>query len=121
MSLYSGTVTKDAAVSYLNKLLVDGEADYSWEVLQARGRLETNIMIAESGMVIYKFFGFCLLLVCSLLFFEFGFPLINVWMLFAIAFFGVIARAYGKLIHLLVAVIVISTLIGLWMAYVNMY
>lgn len=114
-------VAKDANVSYLNKLLTEGKADYSWEILQARGRLDTAKMIdkynnkkAESN-----FFKPYIIAIASLVFFILGLPVIGVYGLFATAFFTVIAYHFDKHIHLLVAVMTISTLIGMHMAWVD--
>lgn len=114
-------VTKNANISYLSKLLTDGEASYSWEILQARGRLDTAKMIDKYNNKhredhTFKLFGIA---ITSLAFFILGLPVIGVYGLFATAFFTVIAYHFDKHIHLLVAVMVISTLIGAHMAWVD--
>jgi hypothetical protein len=111
-------VTKDANITYLSKLLTEGKADYSWEVLQARGRLDAKKMVARNKIAnnergIFKF-------IVIGMFFMFGLPIVNIWMLFAVAFFGVIAFAYGKLTHFLMIVMIIVTWISLnsyWLTF----
>jgi hypothetical protein len=108
-------VTKDANMTYLSKLLTEGKADYSWEVLQARGRLDAARMSANNISVIEIF-----KLIVIGMFFMFGLPIVNIWMLFAVAFFGVIAFAYGKLTHFLMIVMIIVTWISLnsyWLTF----
>lgn len=114
-------VAKDANASYLNRLLTDGEADYSWEILQARGRLDTAKMVDKYNNKhredhTFKLFGIAM---TSLAFFILGLPVISIYGLFATAFLAVIAYHFDKHIHLLVAVMVISTLIGAHMAWVD--